>query len=313
MNIFLYCGFDNSKEWETSIKKVFKNEKIFLLNDKPNFNKIDCAIVWNIPNNILKKLVNLKVIFSLGAGVDHILKLSNYRNTPIIRVKDRSMAKRMSYHVLAQILEFQLNLKFFQKAQLIQSWQENLQFQRQVKLNEQITVGILGVGFLGTRVGEFLKKLNYRVIGLKKNITKKKISFRIFSKKNLDNFIKFSNIIVCILPATNETNNFINKNFLHKMKKDSLLINVGRGQSINESDLIAHLNKNKAFFVSLDVFKEEPLKKNNPLWKLKNVTITPHVASLTEVDVITAQMYIKFIKFKKNKKIQTNVDLQKGY
>ena len=97
------------------------------------------------------------------------------------------------------------------------------------------------------------------------------------------------------------------------MKNDSLLINVGRGASINESDLISHLNKNKNFYVSLDVFKKEPLIKKSPLWNMSNVTITPHVASLTQVDIITDQMYKKFMEFKKNKKIKTDVDLRKGY
>ena len=416
VNIFFYCNFDNRIEWEESIKKIFKKEKIFLLKDKPDFDKIDCAIVWNIPNNILKKLVNLKLIFSLGAGVDHILKLSNYKFTPIIRVKDPSMAKRMSYHVLSQILEYQLNLKFFQKAQLNRFWKEGLQFQRQVKLNEQITVGILGVGFLGTHVGKFLKKLvnlrvifslgagvdhilklsnyrstpiirvkdpsmakrmsyhvlsqileyqlnlkffqkaqlrkswqeelqfhrqvklneqinvgilgagflgqyvgkflqrlDYKVIGFKKTAPKKKSSFPIYTNKDLDSFIKSSNIIISILPATIETNNFIDKKFLKKMKHDSLLINVGRGASINESDLISHLNKNKNFFASLDVFKKEPLIKKSLLWNLDNITITPHVASITQVDIITNQMYKKFLTFKKNKKIKTDVNLSKGY
>ena len=97
------------------------------------------------------------------------------------------------------------------------------------------------------------------------------------------------------------------------MKKDSLLINVGRGATINELDLISHLKKNKNFFVSLDVFKKEPLIKKSPLWKMNNVTITPHVASLTQVDIITDQMYKKFLFFKKNKKIKSNVNLIKGY
>jgi len=313
MNILLHCEFDNKVEWEKSIKKIFKNEKIFLVKDNPDFDKIDCAFLWNIPNNILKKLVNLRVIFSLGAGVDHILKLSNYRSTPIIRVKDPSMAKRMSYHVLSQILEYQLNLKFFQKAQLRKSWQEELQFHRQVKLNEQINVGILGAGFLGQYVGKFLQRLDYKVIGFKKTAPKKKSSFPIYTNKDLDSFIKSSNIIISILPATIETNNFIDKKFLKKMKHDSLLINVGRGASINESDLISHLNKNKNFFASLDVFKKEPLIKKSLLWNLDNITITPHVASITQVDIITNQMYKKFLTFKKNKKIKTDVNLSKGY
>ena len=313
MNILLHCGFDNSDEWERNIKRVFKNEKIFLLRDNPNFDKIDCAIVWNIPNDILKKLINLKLIFSLGAGVDHILKLSHYNATPIIRVKDPTMAERMAYHVLSQILEYQLNLKFFQNAQHNKLWQEGLQFQRQVKLNQEIKIGILGVGFLGTRVGKFLNKLNYQVCGLKRTKVIGKTLFPIYSNTDLNSFINSSNIIVSILPGTLDTENFIDKKFLEKMKKDSLLINVGRGATINELDLISHLKKNKNFFVSLDVFKKEPLIKESPLWKMNNVTITPHVASLTQVDIITDQMYKKFLFFKKNKKIKSDVNLMQGY
>tara|TARA_B110000263_G_C15290908_1_gene503277 strand:- start:508 stop:1449 length:942 start_codon:yes stop_codon:yes gene_type:complete len=313
MNILLHCEFDNKDEWEKSIKKTFKFDKVFLLKDNPNLNKIECAIIWNIPNNILKKLNNLRIIFSLGAGVDHILNLSDYKGTPIIRVKDPSMAKRMGYHVLSQILEYQLNLKYFQKAQLNKSWRENLQFQRQVKLNNQIKIGILGVGFLGTYVGKLLKKLDYNVIGFKKTPSTKSVSFPIYTGKFIDYFIKNSDIIVSILPSTSATKNFIDKAFLNKMNKESLLINVGRGAAINDSDLIFHLKKNNFFFVSLDVFQKEPLTKNSPLWAMDNVTITPHVASLTVVDIITKQMYKKITTFKKKKKIKSDVSIKKGY
>ena len=313
MNILLHCDFDNKDNWEKSIKKKFKDENIFLIKDNPNFKEIDCIIAWKIPNNILIKITNLKVIFSLGAGVDHILNLPGYNGTPIIRVKDPSMAIRMSYHVLSQILEYQLNLKYFQKAQLVKCWEEKLQFKRQVKLNKQINVGILGVGFLGTYVGKFLKSLDYQVIGFKNTPPKKKSYFPIYTNQYLDYFIKYCDIIVSILPSTSKTKNLIDIKFLKKMKKKSLLINVGRGASINEIDLISHLNKNKDFFASLDVFVKEPLMKKNPLWELDNVTITPHVASLTVVDIVTEQMHKKFLKYKKNKKIKNDVDLKKGY
>jgi glyoxylate/hydroxypyruvate reductase A len=223
------------------------------------------------------------------------------------------MAERMSYHVLSQILEYQLNLKFFQKAQLRKLWQEGLQFQRQVKLNNQINVGILGVGFLGKHVGRFLQKLGYQVIGFKRTFPKEKFSFPIYINKDLGSFIKSSNIIVSILPATIKTDNFIDKKFLKKMKDDSLLINVGRGASINELDLISHLSANRNFFVSLDVFKKEPLIKKSLLWNMNNVTITPHVASITQVDTVTDQMYKKFLTFKRYKKVKTDVNLKKGY
>ena len=313
MNILLYCSYANSEDWKKAIINKFRGENVYTLSDNPELEKIDCAIIWNIPNDILGKLTNLKIIFSMGAGVDHILKLTNYNKTPIIRVKDRSMAVRMSYHVLSQILEYQLNLKYFYNAQLKKNWLENLQYEKQVKLNNEITVGILGVGFLGSYVGKYLKKLEYNVIGLKNSISKTKNFFPIFTSIKKNYFIKNSDIIISILPSTKNTNNFINVDFLKKMKKKSLLINVGRGATINEKDLINHVKKNKDFFASLDVFKNEPLPKSNPLWLSKNITITPHVASLTVVDIIVEQMHKSFLNYKKNKKIKNDVDLRKGY
>ena len=97
------------------------------------------------------------------------------------------------------------------------------------------------------------------------------------------------------------------------MKKNSFLINIGRGSTLNESDLLLHLNKNKNFFVSLDVFKTEPLPKKNKFWTHKNVIVTPHAAALTDIDSSIDQMFKRFTGFKKTGKIKSDVNLIKGY
>ena len=124
MNIFFYSKFSNQDQWIKSVKKKFKNHKIFTIKDKPNYNNIEVAIIFMMPDEILSKLVNLKIIFSLGAGVDHILKLPSYNNTPIIRIKDKNMTKRMSNHVLSQILTYQLKLNLYSSAQRKKIWLE---------------------------------------------------------------------------------------------------------------------------------------------------------------------------------------------
>ena len=228
MSILFHCTFPNQKKWLQSVKKKFKQHKVYTINHKINFNTVEYAIVWNLPDKILKKLTNLKIIFSLGAGVDHIINLPSYKNTPILRVKDPNMAERMSYHVHSQILIYQLKLNIFQKAQIKRKWLG----EKETLLNNQITVGILGTGFLGTTVGKYLKKLDYKVVGFKKSVPKTKIPFPVYTKNKIEKFIKISDIIVSILPYTEETKNFIDKRFLKKMKKNSLLINIGRGASL---------------------------------------------------------------------------------
>ena len=104
MTIFFYCNFNNKNQWLNSVKKKFSKNKVFTINDKPDFSKINYAIVWNLPDSLMKKLKKVKIIFSLGAGVDHIINLPSYNKIPIVRVKDINMAERMSYHVLYSCL-----------------------------------------------------------------------------------------------------------------------------------------------------------------------------------------------------------------
>ena len=181
-------------------------------------------------------------------------------------------------------------------------------------LNNNIKIGILGVGFLGSFVGKKLQKLGYQVIGFKNSKPKSKYNFPVFyDKKNLKKFLQQSDIITCILPSTPDTYHMIDKKFLQNMKNKSLLVNVGRGSTLYEKSLITHLKNNKQFFVSLDVFEEEPLPKSSALWQLPNVTITPHVASLTVVHTAVKYMHSKYLQNKKNGKIKNDVNIKKGY
>ncbi len=309
MNILFHCTFPNEKQWLQCVKKKFKNHKVYTVREKFDYNKIHYAIIWNLPDKVLKKLNNLKVIFSLGAGVDHIINLPNYKNTPILRIKDPNMAERMSYHVHSQILIYQLKLNLFQKAQIKKKWLGEME----TLLNNDITVGILGTGFLGGSVGKYLQKLGYKVIGFKKNKPQFRTPFPIYSKNQLLKFIKLSDIIVSILPSTKDTINFIDKNFLNNMNKKSLLINIGRGISLNEDHLLKHINQNKNFFASLDVFKKEPLPKNHKFWSHPNIIVTPHAAALTDISSSIDLMYSRYLSYKNNGKYTSDVDLKKGY
>ena len=309
MNIFFYATYSNQHEFLNTLRKKFKNDKIFTINDNIDLSKIDAAMVWNLPSNIFKKMINLKAIFSIGAGVDHILKLPNIRNLPIIRVKDPTMRIRMYNHVLSQILIFQLKLKIYDEAQRKKIWMN----ERYTPLNNELTIGIMGIGYIGNFVALKIKKLGYNVIGFKRNMTTKNKLFEIYNKKTINKFIKRSDIIVSILPDTKNTKNFVNSNFLKKMKKSSLLINIGRGPAVNEEDLIKHIENNPSFFASLDVFNREPLIKKHKFWSNKNITITPHVAAITDHDSSISYLYKRFIDLKKNKKIKSDVDIKLGY
>ena len=310
MNILFYTTFANQRELLKFIKKKFKGVKVFTIKDKVNLKKIEIAMVFNLPNSYFKKLVNIKLIFSLGAGVDHILNSPNYNNKiPIIRMKDPNMRKRMFNHTLSQILYYQLKLQVYQESQRKKVWLK----EQDTLLNNQLTIGILGVGYLGSFIGIQLHRLGYNVLGFKNSSSNLKVPFKLFRGNQINNFISQCDILISILPSTQKTIDIINKNFLKIMKKKSLLINIGRGLSLNEEDLINHLKLNSNFYASLDVFKNEPINKNHKFWSHPNITITPHIASITDIESSIEYMYKNYLKFKKNGKIKSDVNIKKGY
>ena len=309
MNILFHCTFSDQAEWLKSLKKKFKGHNFFTIKDKVNYSNISVAVIWNLPNNIYKKLVNVRLIFSLGAGVDHIINLPSYNGIPIIRIKDPNMRERMFNHTLSQILNFQLKLTHYQKAQQKKIWLGD----SPTPQNKNLKIGILGLGYLGSFVAKKLQKLNYQIIGYKKTHSKLKLSFKVFTGKKINDFISSSDIIVSILPSTETTRDFIDKKFLKKMKKNSLLINIGRGDSLCEKDLLSHLKINKNCYVSLDVFKKEPLSIKHDFWKHPNITITPHVAAVSDIESSIDYMHDRFVTFKRKGNIESDVNLKKGY
>ena len=163
------------------------------------------ALATAVPDHILKQLPNLKIIYALGAGVDHILRLNDYRNTPIVRIKDPLMGELMYYYVQSQILNFQVGINEYKIAQNKKIWRKEIL----PSFNKNLTVGILGLGFLGTIVAKSLKRNNYKIIGYKKTKSKK-TQFKMYYGNQLQKFVKSVDVLINVLPNTDVTINFIN-------------------------------------------------------------------------------------------------------
>ena len=144
--------------------------------------------------------------------------------------------------------------------------------ERYTPLNSELTIGIMGLGYIGNFVALNIKKLGYNVIGFKRNVVKKNTSFEIYKSSSLSKFTKKSDVIVSILPDTKKTKNFINANFLKKMKESSLLVNIGRGSAVNELDLIKHI-KNNQYEQLLNEVREIPDIDDEPVMNCLGIDI----------------------------------------
>ena len=231
--------------------------------------EIDYAVVWKQPPGVLDGLPNLKAIFSIGAGVDHLFAAGNaLPDVPIVRVVADDLTDRMSEYSVWQVLDHLRKGPLYRDQQARRVWHEDLM----QPAASEVTVGILGYGNLGRDAAKKLMMLGFKVIGWSRTEKQGEAVETFAGEDGLTDFLGQSDIVVCLLPLTPATRGILSAPFFARMKPRGplgapILINAGRGGLQVEADILAALGEKRLGAVSLDVFQTEPLPAASPqLW-----------------------------------------------
>ncbi len=272
-------------------------------------NDIDYALVWQPPAGFLGQFPNLKIIFSVGAGVDH-LKGENIlpAGVPVVRMVEEALTAGMVEYVIYQTLRFHRHMPQYEQDQKNRRWHEIIQTPACER-----TVGILGLGALGQAAAGFLVALGFNVIGWSR--TEKTIAgvTSYFGDEQLDAMLSASEILVCLLPCTERTRGILNAHNLGKLPAGAWLINAGRGACQIEADIITALDEGQLAGAALDVFEVEPLPESSPLWDHPKVCFTPHIASMTLPASAAVHVYNNIRRFRDNLPLTHVADMKRGY
>jgi len=272
------------------------------------------ALVWKPEPGLLKSLPNLKIVFSLGAGVDHILlRDADLPDVPIVRIVDPDLTMRMGeYVVLHVLLHHRRHLDY-----------QDLQRQRRWKALHQppasaVKVGVMGLGELGRDAARKLSGLGFDVAGWSRTQKTLKGIACFAGQAELDGFLARTDILVCLLPLTRETRGILNRALFARLRRDGplggvVLINAGRGELQVGADILAALDAGELKAASLDVFETEPLPENSPFWRHPRVVVTPHVAAFSDPQVLTRNVADQIEAFEAGKPLQNLVDSKRGY
>ena len=295
--------------WISALKEVDPDLDIRSFPNDTNRDEISFALTWRHPYGIFKDYPNLKCISSMGAGVDHLLRDPDLpKQVSIVRLADPYLAQDMAEFVLALIMNHLRDLNAFKIKQTESIWKpaDYLRI-RDVK------VGIMGMGAIGKRVATELQKTGFNVMGWAR--TSKEIpGITVYAGANeFPKFLNETDILVSVLPLTNETKGILNKKNLQLLPKNAFVINVGRGEQLIDEDLVTLISEGHLSGASLDVFTEEPLPKNNILWKQPRVNVTPHIASLTNPTSVAPQIVDNYYRAKEGKPLLNVVSREKGY
>ena len=283
-------------------------------NETGRVDDIEYAAAWLPPANVLKNLPNLKVIFSLGAGVDAILKDPTLpENIPIVRVNDDDLTKRMSEYIVLHVL-----LHHRQQRRIDENQRKRVWDSFPTHAASALSVGIMGLGVMGQESASRLRDLGFRVAGWSRS--RKTIpGVECFAgASEFDAFLARTDVLISLLPATVGTDGIINRITIRKLSRKGpfgapIVINAGRGRQQVASDILKCLDANELYAATLDVFAVEPLPANDSLWTHPRVTITPHIAADSDPEVICAYVAAQIERHKAGLPLVNLVVRERGY
>lgn len=271
------------------------------------------ACAWMPPQGLLATFPNLRVIFSLGAGVDHLLSDPSLPNLPIVRIVDPDLTMRMTEYVTLHVLLHHRRQRLYDAQQRDRLWRDHDQ-----PAASEVSVGVMGFGTLGRAAAAMLSRLGFNVAAWSRT-PKAPNGIELFhGQDGLDAFLSRSEILVVLVPSTPATEGLLNLALLRKLKHDGalggpVLINAGRGKLQIDADVVAALDEGSLIGASLDVFPIEPLPSESPLWSHPKVFVTPHNAAASVPRRLVSYVLSQIERFEAGDALDNVIDRTTGY
>ncbi|MGI9433671.1 MAG: 2-hydroxyacid dehydrogenase [Geminicoccaceae bacterium] len=309
MALLFLSEADPVREWCDALLAEMPDLDIRIWPDQiGDVEEIDIALVWSPPPGELARFPNLKAILSLGAGVDALVQDKTLPELPLARMVDPSLTRTMADYLLLATLRHHRQFDLFEREQRAGRW--TFAFP---KSTEDRTVGILGQGVLGEAAGQKLYAHGFKVAGWSRSVKSIPGIEGFHSVDQLPAFLARTEILICLLPLTQDTRGILNENLFNQLPKGAYLINAGRGAHLDEGSLIEALDRGRIEAATLDVFATEPLPADSRLWQHERVLITPHVASYCVPKTAAKGVIDNIRRARSGQKLNHQVDRTKGY
>ena len=304
----------DTQDWVAKLQKALPDIEVRGWPELGDVTEITYAACWKPPAGLLATLPNLKLMVSLGAGVDDLLRDSTLpKHIPLLRVVDADLTGRMSEYVLLHVLIHAREQRRLDANQKLSKWDSFA-----AHTAKDFCVGVMGLGTLGQDAATKLSMMGFNVRGWSRS-AKHIVGVECFSGDiGLNAFLAGTDILVCLLPATPDTEGMINRDLLSRLSRHGpfgapVLINAGRGRVQNESDILACLDDGTLHGATLDVFRQEPLPATSAFWLHSKVTVTPHAAADSDPAAICAYVARQILLFDAGKPVSNIVDVTAGY
>ena len=309
MALVIKIGGERADWWKRHMSTLLPEMEVRLWRDPGDPDDVEYAVVWQPEPGWLKTFPNLKCIVSVGAGIDHVLKDPHLPSgVPILRTTGPELSVRMREYVTLHVLRLHRRLPEIEAGQPLREWRQIIE-----PPAPERRVGVMGLGNLGADCARTLSAIGFQVAGWARSAKDIDGVESFAGAAGLEPFLARTEILVCMLPLTPETEGILNARLFAALPRGACVINVARGGHLVEADLLAALDSGQVRAATLDVFHQEPLPDDHPFWDHPGILITPHVASLIDPAAGGRAIADNLRKFIAGEPVADLVDGTRGY
>jgi len=298
----------NAAAWRDTFREQLPDLEIRIWPDTGNLSDIEYLAFMHPDFGALPAFPNLKAMFSRSAGVESFVRHPKLPKAPLCKIEPPGGDPMMTEYVVMHVLRLHRDMPGYAAARARREWRRTT-----IVRPEQRRVGFLGFGMMAKAPALVLKSLGFKVSAWVRNPREEPDVAIYHGADQLEPFLQQTDIAVCLLPLTRETEGIFCTRTFSMMPRGAMLVNVGRGKHVVEEDLISALDSGQLAYAALDALWPEPLPPTSPLWLHPKVTVMPHVARRPTVVQLVTEIVANIRSVNAGGGLLQEVDLTTGY